>query len=224
MILKPFMRTLLVLFISFCLAWSCKNSNKDSGELSLENPISKKDKFLVEAERDVESIDTSIVVNPDDFIRIGMNIFPSFDEAHYIDLDFNNQEIAVYQITQTNDLYITNEYFELPNSEKEDYLYQRMKENKTKDFRFTAKKDEINELLDAIKQFKQSKYKVKSVEIFDGSSFYMGIIEKDTIIYLGTNSPSSHQKKFLKKLFDICRNNAKDSITKRNISNLIEYL
>jgi len=224
MIVKSFMRTALLLSIVFCLVWSCENSNKDSEELSLENPISKEDKFLIEAGRDVESIDSSIVVNNDDFIRISMEIFPSFDEAHYIDLDFNNQEIAVYQKTQTNDLYITSEYFELPNSEKEDYLYQRMKENKTKDFRFTAKKDEINELLDAIKPFKQSKYKVKSVQIFDGASFYMGIIEKDTIVYLGTNSPSSYQKNFLKKLFDTCQNHAKDSITKRNILRLKDYL
>lgn len=224
MIVKSFMRTALLLSIVFCLVCSCENSNKDSNELSLENPISKEDKFLVESGRDVESLDPTIEVNMDDFERIGMEIFPSFDEAHYIDLDFLKREIGVYQKTQTNELYISGEYFELPNSEKEDYLYQRMKENKTKDFRFTVNKDEINEILDAIKPFKQSKYKVKSIEILDGASFYMGIIEKDTIVYLGTNSPSSHQKNFLKKLFDICQNHAEDSITKRNISNLKGYL
>lgn len=216
--------TLFVLLISIQII-SCKNQNQSSVD-SNETRVSttKKDKFLVESQRDIESLDSTIEVNIDDFERIGMEIFPSFDEAHYIDLDFLKREIGVYQKTQTNELYISGEYFELPNSEKEDYLYQKMKENKTKDFHFKVNQKEMNDLLNAIKLFKQAKYKVKSVQQYDGATFYMNVYEKDTIVFMGTNSPSSHQKKFLMKLFETVENHAEDSITKRNINRLKEYL
>ncbi len=219
------MKILSFLIILFCL--SCHNSDESNPSTVPNSPIDpskKKNKFLVESGRDVESLDTTILVDPEDFLRINLTMFPSFDEAHSINLDLIDKEISVYQMTQTNDNYITSEYFKLKNEEKDDYLYQQMKANKTKDFHFSLDQNEIKSLQNSLKSLKQSKYKVKSVEMMDGAAYYMSVYEKDTIVFMGTNSPSSHQTDFLIKLFEIVQNHANDSITRRNISNLRGYL
>lgn len=204
------------------LVLSCKKD--ESPDYSIKDSSTQKDKYLIEAKRDVESLDSTILVNSDDFIRIRLDMFPSFEEAHSIDLDFNDKEVRFFQTTQNKSLYITNEYHKLPKNQKEEYLYNEMKLNESVNFDFRLNQKEIEELVNSLKYLKQSKYKTKMVEMFDGASFYMSINEKDTIVLMGTNSPSSHQRNFLNKLFEICQIHTNDSITRRNIERLKEYL
>ncbi len=216
------MRTFLLLFITFCLVWSCENSNKDSEELPLENPISKKDKFLIEAERDVESIDSSIVVNSDDLHMINFKIFPSFFQAHSISYNTRDRELYFFQITQQ--LFRTDDYYKIPEEEREHHLYLFMKKHSSKNFHTKITEKEEQLILNEWVAFKKAGYKGKRVEMMDGAEFYTSIYEKDTIALVNTTSPSSHHTKLLAVLLDLSKKYAKDSITQVNIDHLKNYL
>ena len=222
MILKPFMRTALLLIITFCLVWSCENSNKNSDELSLENPISKKDKFLVEAGRDVERIDSSIVVNNDDLQMIKFRIFPSFLQAHSIYYSTADRKLSFFQTTQK--LSITDDYYKIPEEEREHHLYLFMKKHSSKNFHAEITEKEEQLILKEWKAFNKAGYKAKILEGIDGAEFYTSIYEKDTIVLVNTISPSSHHTKLLAVLLDLSKKYAKDSITQVNIEHLKGYL
>ena len=216
----PFIFSFLILTICAC--------KKEESQFSDSNSVvvnsNKKSKFSVEAERDVESLDSTISVNLEDFVRIRLDMFPSFDQAHSVNIDFNDKKLEFFQITQNKSLYVTNDYLKLSGDLKDDYLYQQMKINESENIHFTLSKNEVQKLVNSLKYLKQSKYKAKIIEVIDGAAFYMSIYEKDTIVLMGTNSPSSHQRNFLYQLFNIIQNRKKDSITIRNIQSLKEYL
>lgn len=218
---KPIMRTFL-LFIAFCLVWSCENSNKDSDELTLVNPISKKDKYLVEAGRDVESVDSSIMVNPEDLQMIKFKMFPSFLQAHSISYSTTDRELSFFQITQQ--LFRTDDYYKIPEEEREHHLYLFMKKHSSKNFHTKITEKEEQLILNEWAAFKKAGYKGKMLEGFDGAEFYTSIYEKDTIVLVNTTSPSSHHTKLLAVLLDLSKKYAKDSITQVNIEHLKGYL
>lgn len=99
-----------------------------------------------------------------------------------------------------------------------------MKKNSSKNFHqeITPKEEQL--ILKNWAEFKKAGYKFKNVESLDGAEFYTSIYERDTIVYVNTNSPSNNQTKLLKALFELCEKYAKDSITKRNINYLKGYL
>ncbi|HLV23892.1 MAG TPA: hypothetical protein VKY36_03840 [Moheibacter sp.] len=203
---------------------NCKDRNLNSTENSseIEEFTEKKDKFLVEAERDVESLDSTISIDFKKLQKIQVRIFPSFDQGHSISFDSRDRKISFFQITQN--LNRTVNYYKIPEEEREYHLYEFMKNNSSKNFQKEISQEEEQNILKDWATFKKANYQFKNIEQFDGAEFFTSIYEKDTILYVNTNSPSSHQTKLLKNLLDLCAKYAEDSITKRNISSLKEYL
>jgi dissimilatory sulfite reductase (desulfoviridin) alpha/beta subunit len=208
---------LLLLFIS------CKDEKQPSQDSSYyEDYSNKKNKRWIESERDVETQDSSIQVDPTDLELIRIRIYPSFAQDHAITYSTLDRKLSFYQISQK--LNRTEDYYKIPEEEREYHLYQFMKKNSSKNFHqeITPKEEQI--ILKYWAEFKKAKYQFKNIEQMDGAEFYTSIYERDTIVYVNTNSPSNHQTKLLKTLFDLCEKYAQDSITKRNINDLKEYL
>lgn len=217
----------LVLFVLIILSFANCREDKttnsvDSGETRVST--TKKDKFLIESQREVNELETSIEVKDTDFQSVKLFMFPSFDEAHAINLDFIDKKVRFSQITQSLYNNMDDEAFKLDGKKREEYLFKRMISNKSKRIEFEIKPEEEKELISSLKFLKQAKYKFKNVEMFDGANFFMTVYENDTIVFLNTNAPSIHQTKLLKTLFELCDKYAEDSITKRNINRLKEYL
>jgi hypothetical protein len=221
--IKTFSMKFIFLALLFFGLVSCKKEPISKPE---KNPILEKEKYQVEAERDVDSIDPSIQANSDDFKRIGFEIFPSFEEAVRILIDFNanTTELTFMQITQTLDHYLPENFHSMDSVTLVETQYKMMKENRSIDFHSEISEKEKQEILQNLVLFKQANYKSKFKQLNDGMTSYFFVLEKDTIIAVSTNSPSSHQKKLLETVLNITGNHAKDSITKRNIKVLIENL
>ncbi|MBA5630448.1 hypothetical protein [Moheibacter lacus] len=210
----------LVLFVLIILSFA--NCREDKTTNSVEQLSYKKDKYLVESQRDVESLDSLIEVENDDLERIRIRIFPSFEQGHSITYSTRDHKIGFYQITQT--LNRTEDYYKIPEGKREYHLYEFMKKNSSQNFQHEIMKEEEKVILKHWEAFKKANYQFKNVEMMDGAEFFTSIYERDTIVYVNTNSPSTHQTKLLKTLFELCEKYTEDSITKRNISRLKEYL
>lgn len=208
----PFLIFVLLIFIN------CKKDISDSSK----ETISRKDKFLVESDRDVESLDSTIIADFEDLEMIQVRIFPSFDQGHSIRFNKRDRKIEFFQITQK--LNRTEDYYRIPEEEREYHLNLFMKKNSSKNFQTEITKEEEELILKEWSKLKQANYKAKKVKMMDGASFYTEIYERDTIALINTNSPSSHHTKLIKTLFDLSEKYAKDSITIRNINRLKEYL
>lgn len=184
--------------------------------------INKKNKYSVESDRDVETQDIMIQIDPSEFDRIRMLIYPFFAQDHSITYSVKDRKIGFYQISQK--LGRTEDYFNIPEEEREYHLYQFMKKNSSQNFHHEITKEEEQLILKYWSEFKKANYQFKNVEMMDGAEFFTSIYERDTIVYVNTNSPSSHHTKLLGTLFDLSEKYAKDSITKRNIQILKGYL
>jgi hypothetical protein len=210
----------LILILCF---YACKQESHSNTE---RNPISENEKYLIEGKRDVDFIDPNIQVHSDDFERIGIELFPSFEEAVRIIIDFkeDNSELKFMQITQTLEHYLPENFHSMDSVTLVETQYKMMKENRSIDFHSEISEKEKQEILQNLVLFKQANYKSKFKQLNDGMTSYFFVAEKDTIIAVSTNSPSSHQKRLLETVFNITGNHAKDSITKRNIIDLRNYL
>ena len=214
----PFIFSFLILTICAC--------KKEESQFSDSNSVvvnsNKKSKFSVEAERDVESLDSSIKINHSDLQKIRVRIYPSFAQDHALTYNSGKREIAFFQISQT--LNRTDDYYKIPEEEREYHLYKFMKKNSSKNFQAVITQEEEQLILKEWFQFKKANYQFKNVETLDGAEFFMSIYERDTIVYANTNSPSSHHEKLIKTLLYLSEKYTKDSITIRNIQSLKEYL
>lgn len=207
---------IFIFILIFCLLWNC-DSPKTSGEPSLVKQISQHDKYLEEYERDVESIDRSVAFHRDDFERVMIQIFPSFAEGHSVFISLNSKEIRFSQITQREDLYRDATYDSLSKEKRGDYLFQKMKQNKSENFSHKLSRSDVDQLIDELIPLKQAKYKSKMAETVDGTTLFIQIYEKDTIVAFGTNFPSSHLERLILKALEISEKYAQDSVTKANI-------
>lgn len=222
--IKSFSMKFIFLVLLFFGLISCKkeysmSKNSTSNYVEYSN---KKNKRTFETERDVETQDSSIQVNPTDLESIQIRIYPSFAQDHAITYTPKDRNLSFYQISHK--LNRTEDYYKIPEEEREYHLYEFMKKNSSKNFHqeITPKEEQI--ILKYWAEFKKAKYQFKNIEQIDGAEFYTSIYERDTIVYVNTNSPSSHQTKLLKTLFELCEKYANDSITKRNIKDLKGYL
>lgn len=213
----------LLSILVFSSLFSCerKNSTKEN---SNHNYIEdkRKNKYSVESDRDVETQDTLIQVDLSEFESIRLRIYPSFAQDHSITYSVKDRKIGFYQISQN--LGRTEDYYKIPEEEREYHLYQHMKKNSSKNFHHQITREEEQMILKYWSEFKKANYQFKNVEMLDGAEFYTSIYEKDTIVYVNTNSPSSYQTKLLRTLFEVSEKYSKDSITKRNIEILKGYL
>lgn len=207
---------IFIFILIFCLLWNC-DSHKTSGESSSIKQISQHDKYLEEYERDVESTDRSVEFQRDDFERVMIQIFPSFAEGHSIFISLNSKEIRFSQITQREDLYRDTVHDALPEAQRGDYLFQKMKQNKSENFSHKLSRSDVDQLIDGLIALKQAKYKSKMAETIDGTAFFIQIYEKDTIVAFGTNFPSSHLERLILKALEISEKYAQDWVTKANI-------
>jgi hypothetical protein len=212
---------LVLLFFGLvsCKKESSESKNTSSNYMEYSN---KKNKRWIENERDVETQDSSIQVDPTDLELIRIRIYPSFAQDHAITYTPKDRKLSFYQISHK--LNRTEDYYKIPVEERENLLYQHMKKNSSQNFHQEITQKEEQLILKNWAEFKKTGYKFKNVESLDGAEFYTSIYERDTIVYVNTNSPSNHQTKLFKTLFDLCEKYAEDSITKRNINYLKEYL
>jgi hypothetical protein len=216
------MRVYTIIILILCI-YACK---QEPHSITERNPILENEKYRIERERDVDSIDPNIQANLDDFEKIGIELFPSFEEAVRIIIDFkeDNSELRFMQITQTLDHYLPESFHSMDSVTLVETQYKMMKENISIDFHSEISEKEKQEILQNLVLFKQTDYKSKFKQQNDGMTSYFFVAEKDTIIAVSTNSPSTHQKKLLESIMKITEKYAQDSITKRNIINLKGYL
>lgn len=205
--------------------FSCEKGNSHKGKEKL-GFVSNEQKWKNEANRDVESLDFSIKVNKDDLERFSIELSPSFHESHRIIVNLLEDPKTLY-VRQTSHIlenYTPENLHQLNSIKLRDEQYKMMMDNRTIEFQIELNQSEIEKLRTLFKPLKQSSYKSKFVRQYDGMTTQIFLEEKDTLAIISTNRPSKYQKEFIQSVLQIAHNGAKDSISKKNMNSLMEYL
>lgn len=109
---------ILSLSLFILLFISCKENSSQSDNttlISFPEQSQKKDKRFVENERDVETQDSSIQVDPIALELIRIRIYPSFAQDHAITYTPKDRKLSFYQISHK--LNRTEDYYKIPEEE-----------------------------------------------------------------------------------------------------------
>jgi len=156
------------------------------------------------------------------FIKIEFH--PSFNEAHEIII---NPESKYLMFVQTTD----NARFEPPKNssnltqkELEEFQQSQKDLYYSKNFYHNLTEKETNQILENLKELKRENYKNVRAETMDGIDTRIFILENNSMKIIRTNYPTYAQFQFLENILFVSKIYAKDSATRKNITDIIGYL
>lgn len=151
---------------------------------------------------------------------ISLNFHPSFAESHGIIIHPEDRYILFAQTS--NRLIYRPVKSAVSTVDPDEYNLEMQKLHSSKNFISQINKNEIDEILDRIKDLKRENYKSVSAEIMDGVRIEILMIENDSVISIHTNDTTIAQQKFIEKILSISENHTSDSVTLSNIDYLKE--
>lgn len=151
---------------------------------------------------------------------VSLNFYPSFAESHGIIIHPEDRYILFAQTS--NRMRYRPVESSVSTVDPDEYNLEMQKLHSSKNFISQINKNEIDEILDRIKDLKRENYKSVSAEVMDGVQIEILMIENDSVISIHTNSPTIAQQKFIEKILSISENHMSDSVTLSNIDYLKE--